>query len=76
MLAKPTANSWSESNSTSLHQTQCGSVGYELKVKLTWEQVESLQVLLDHAVSAAQLVDDPETVRQWLAAYEGTNETT
>lgn len=26
MLAKPTANSWSESNSTSLHQTQCGSV--------------------------------------------------
>ncbi len=25
MLAKPTANSWSESNSTSLHQTQCGS---------------------------------------------------
>ena len=51
-------------------------MGYELKVKLTWEQAETLQVLLDYAVPAAQLVDDPETVRQWLAAYEGTNETT
>lgn len=51
-------------------------VGYELKVKLTWEQVETLQILLDYAVPAAQLVDDPETVRQWLAAYEGTDETT
>ena len=27
MLTKPTAYSWSESNSTSLHHTQCGSVG-------------------------------------------------
>ena len=29
MLAKPTAHSWSESNSASLHQTQCGSREHE-----------------------------------------------
>lgn len=51
-------------------------VGHELKVKLTWEQAETLQILLDYAVPPAQPVDDPETLRRWLAAYEAADDST
>ena len=43
MLSKPTAKSWSESNSASLHQTQGASISYPST--LHWMPWQTLTVL-------------------------------
>ena len=57
MLAKPTANSWSESNSTSLHQTQCGSPAHVLGNLLTQASPDMMRTLLQTLINALLSAD-------------------